>query len=100
MAALKVLSVAVASGRAGYVYLVGGQLCDWGITVKAVKDATELAGFLQGLINDLMPDVLATEKCDDYCRKGKRSRTLIRAITETAGHNYVLDVSVPRPRHH
>ena len=98
MAALRVLSVAVASGRAGYVFLVGNKLYDWGITVKGVKSATELAGFVQSLINDLKPDVVATEKCDDDSRKGKRSRKLIRTIAETASHNYVLDVSVARSR--
>ena len=98
MAALRVLSIAVASGRAGYVYLVGGQLCDWGITVRAAKSATELAGFVQSLINELKPDVVVTEKCDEECRKGIRSRKLIQTIAETASHNYVLDVSVTRPR--
>lgn len=97
MATLRVLSVAVASGRAGYVFLVGGKLYDWGITVKGVKSGTELAGFVQTLINNLKPDVVVTEKGDAESRKGKRTRQLIRAIAETASHNYVLDVSVTRP---
>lgn len=96
--ALKILSIAVASGRAGYVFLSGGKLGDWGITVRATKSATELAGFVQTLINDLKPDVVVTEKCDRKSRKGKNTRRLINGITELASHNYVLDVSVPRPR--
>ena len=98
MAALRILSVAVASGRAGYVFLCDGKLYDWGITVKAVNNATELAGFVQGLINDLKPEVVVTEKCDQASRKGRRTSALIRAIAETASHNYVLDVAVIRPR--
>ena len=54
MAVLRVLSIAVASGRAGYVCLQGTQLLDWGITVKAVKTGTELVGFVQELINTLL----------------------------------------------
>lgn len=96
MAALKVLSIAVASGRAGYVYLQGTKLLDWGITVKGVKDLSEIAGFVQSLINELKPDVVVTEKCDEASRKGQKTRELIHAIAETASHNYVLDVSVPR----
>lgn len=98
MAALRVLSVAVASGRAGYVFLEGTQLLDWGITVKATKKSTELVAFVQELINSLKPDVVVTEQCDTECRKGKTAKKLIHAISELASHNYVLDVSVPRPR--
>lgn len=98
MAALKVLSIAVASGRAGYVFLDGTQLLDWGITVKAVKEPTELIAFVQELINTLQPDVVVTERCDETSKKGKRAQKLITSVTELASHNYVLDVSVPRPR--
>lgn len=97
MAAFRVLALAVASGRAGYVALDGNQLFDWGITVKAAKSAADLSGFVQTLINDLKPDVVVTEKCDSQSRKGNRSRHLIETIAETVSHNYVLDVSVIRP---
>lgn len=100
MAALRVLSVAVASGRAGYVFLDGTQLVDWGIAVKATKTASELVAFVQKLINDLRPDVVVTEKCDEDCKKGSRAKRLIKSITELASHNYVLDVSIARPRHY
>ena len=76
----------------------GTQLLDWGITVKAVKTGTDLVGFVQELINDLKPDVVVTEKCDEHSRKGKNTRQLIQSVAELASHNEVLDVSVPRPR--
>nr|WP_286193615.1 hypothetical protein [Boseongicola sp. H5] len=98
MAALRVLSIAVASGRAGYVYLQGAQLLDWGIAVKAVKTGSDLVGFVQLLIIDLKPDVVVTEKLDAGCRKGKRTKELIHSIAVLASHNTVLDVSVERPR--
>ncbi|WP_371229918.1 hypothetical protein [Roseovarius sp. 2305UL8-3] len=99
MASLKVLAIAVASGRAGYVYLQETKLLDWGMTVKATKDPAELVAFVQSLINDLKPDVVVTEKCDALCRKGKKARRLIAAIADLASHNYVLDISLARPRH-
>ncbi|WP_299919336.1 hypothetical protein [uncultured Roseobacter sp.] len=98
MEALSVLAIAVASGKAGYVFLQDGKLQDWGITVKAVKSGTDLVGFVQGLINELKPDVVVTEHCGENCRKGKNSRSLIGSIAQLASHNMVLDVSVDRPR--
>lgn len=94
----KVLAVAVASGRAGYVYLQDNKLVDWGITVKATNSAAELSEFVQSIINQLRPDVVVAEKCDENCRKGAKTKRFIKAITDLTSHNYVLDVSVPRPR--
>ncbi|WP_461425253.1 hypothetical protein [Gymnodinialimonas sp.] len=92
------MSIAVASGRAGYVLLQGTQLLDWGIAVKATKTGSDMMGFVQELINELKPDVVVTEKLTETCRKGKRARKLIASIAELASHNMVLDVSVERPR--
>lgn len=98
MAALSVLAVAVASGKASFVFLSGGKLQDWGITVKAAKTGADLVGFVQNLINDLQPDIVVTEHCGDGCRKGTKVQELIHSVAELASHNPVLDVSVERPR--
>ncbi|MEM7667906.1 MAG: hypothetical protein AAF317_02000 [Pseudomonadota bacterium] len=98
MAMLRVLSIAVASGRAGYVLLEGRQLLDWGIAIKATKTGTDFVGFVQELINTLKPDVVVTEATNERSRKGDRVKALIRSIAELASHNEVLDVSVERPR--
>jgi hypothetical protein len=98
MAALRALSVAVATGRVGYVFLEGTKLLDWAVTTRVSRKSGDLVGYVQELINTLKPDVVVTEKCDDDCKKGSRARKLIASITELASHNYVLDVSVPRPR--
>lgn len=100
MAALSVLAVAVSTGGVGYVYLEGTKLRDWAVTTTVSGKATDLVAFVQTLINDLKPDVVVTETLDDDCKKGKRVRSLIRSITDLASHNYVLDVTVPRPRLH
>lgn len=100
MAALRVLSVAVAKGRAGYSFLVGGDVKDWGVSVKAVTSTTEIAGWLQDLINRLKPNVVVSEKLTAQCRKGSNTKTLIAVAAEIASHNCVLDVEVERPRNH
>jgi hypothetical protein len=98
MAALSVLAIAVASGKVGYVFLHHGRLQDWGITVKAAKNGGDLVGLVQSLINEWQPAVVVTEDCGDGCRKGDKTKRLIRSLSELASHNAVLDVSVPRPR--
>lgn len=92
------LSIAVGTRRVGYVFIGDGQLCDWGITIKSAKSKSDIAVFVQGLISELQPDVVVSEKCDRACRKGNRTRALIGTIAEIASHNTVLDVSIPRPR--
>lgn len=96
MAALRVLAVAVASGRVGYTFLIGDRLWDWSISDRAAKSPTSAAETTQEWINQLRPDVVVTEKLDANCRKGGKSKRIIAAIARTAEHNYVLDVSVPR----
>lgn len=98
MAALSVLAIAVASSKVGFVFLQNGHLQDWGISVKAAKSGNELVGFVQELINEWRPDVFVTEDCSGLCKKGAKSKRLIKSLAELASHNAVLDVSVPRPR--
>jgi hypothetical protein len=98
MAALSILSIAVASGKAGFVLMQNGKLQDWGITVKAAKSGSDLVGFVQNLINQLHPDVMVTEDCKRGSRKGRKAKKLIASVSALASHNTVLDVSVARPR--
>ena len=96
MAGLRILSIAAASGRVGYIYLVEGQLKDWRVSGKAAKSPVEAAEQTQSWITRLKPEVVVTEKAEDARRKGKKTKAIIRAIAETAAHNLVLDVSVTR----
>lgn len=96
--ALRVLAVAVAKGRAGYVFLADGTLKDWQMSAKAVRSTSELVGWVQELILRLRPEVVVTEALAGTSKKGSRTRRLIEAATRIASHNHVLDVSVVRPR--
>ena len=98
MAALRVLSVAVSSGRVGYVLMEGTQLIDWAVTTTVSGKANDLVAFVQELINQFKPEVVVSEECGPDCKKGRRTKRLIASIAELASHNYVLDVQVPRPR--
>ena len=98
MAKLKILAIAVATGRIGYVFLKGKKLRDWGLSRKASKAPELAARQAQTWINELKPDVVVTEKIEAGSRKGRKSKELIAAIARAAAHNYLLDVSVRRLR--
>ena len=90
------MTIAVATNKLGYVFVINGRLQDWSTAVAPTKSTSHMVGFVQGLINDLRPDVLVTETRGERCRKGAVSQSLIQAIQELASHNAVLDVAIPR----
>ena len=99
MAALKLLSIAVGSGKVAYVYLVGDQLMDWRISNRASVSPKTAARMMQMWINDLKPEVVATEKISTAKRKGDKTKNLIVAMANIAAINHLLDVSVAREHH-
>lgn len=98
MAVRKILALAAATRRVGYVYLIGGQLKDWRVSGKAAKSPTEAAGQIQKWINELKPDVVVTEKVKNSTKKSAKTKSIIAAMANVASHNYLHDVSVTRPR--
>jgi hypothetical protein len=96
MAALRIIAFAAASGRVGFVLLVGERLMDWQISNKAGKTADGAAAYALALIDKFTPDVVVTEQVDRALHKGNRAKHIIEAIAQTAADNFVLDVSVVR----
>lgn len=99
MAALRVLAIAAATGRVACVFFVDGRLRDWRVSEKAAKSSENAAGMAQVWINELQPNIVVTEKFNDGCAKGGKTRQLVDAIIRTAAQNYLLDVSVNPIRH-
>ena len=95
-AQLKVLAIAVATGRIAYVFMIGGELRDWGMSRKASKSPEHASKQAKSWIDRLKPDVVVTEKTDDRSRKGAKSKQLIEAITQVTASEYLLDVAVTR----
>ena len=98
MTSLKLLSVSTAKGRAGYVFLIGRELTDWRLSVKAATSPEEAAEHAQRWINRLRPDVVVTERFDRNSRKSDKSRAIIDAVARTADHNQLLAMRVRRER--
>lgn len=97
MVSNRVLAIAAGSGRMGYVLLASQRLKDWGIAFKASSRPELAAEQTQKWISYLRPDVVVTEKLN-RSRKSAKSQSIINAIANVAAHNYLLDVSLDRPR--
>jgi hypothetical protein len=92
----RMLAFAVATGRMGCVFLVGGELRDWRLSKKAAQ-SVELARTYAGTwIGALCPDVVVTEDVSKRSHKGKKTRELITAVSGVAARKGLLDVKVHR----
>ena len=96
MKRLKVLAIAVATGRIGYVYFIGDKLRDWGLSRKASANSTLAAAQADRWIRDLVPDVVVTEKFPKTSSKSAKTKSLIEAIQSVAAKANLLDVCVTR----
>jgi hypothetical protein len=98
MARRKMLAFAVATGRVGSVFFMGGRLMDWQMSNKASRDNIGAAEHAQNLINKYRPDVVVTQDPRSAGNKGERSLLIIDAIARTAATNNLLHIAVPRQR--
>jgi tRNA U34 5-methylaminomethyl-2-thiouridine-forming methyltransferase MnmC len=96
----RVLAIAVATGRIGYVYLIGDRLKDWGLSRKASKTPALAAAQTERWITELEPDVVVTEIIPKTSTKSFKTRALITAIQTAAAKATLLDVHLPRIQKH
>ena len=96
MRRLKILAIAVATGRIGYVYLIGDTLKDWGLSRKASKSPALAARQTEKWIDEFSPDVVVTEHVPKTSTKSSKTRAIIEAIQSVAAKAQLLDVCVAR----
>jgi len=96
MARLRVLAIAAATGRIGYVFFIGDTLKQWALSVKASASPELAAKYATQLIDKLKPDVVITEKLTIHSRKGPLTKQLIAAVASVAENKYLNDIVVPR----
>jgi hypothetical protein len=99
MKRLKVLAIAVATGRIGYVYVIGDKLRDWGLSRRASKSPALAAAQAKKWIDELKPDVVVTEKVPKTSTKGAKTKSLIEAVARVASNANLLDVCVSKAHH-
>ena len=95
-ARLRVLAIAVATGRIGCVLLIGGELRDWRLSRTAARSAKVARAQAEKWIDVLRPDVVVTEAVPKRSSKSTKTRQLIDAIAAVAGEKELLDVKVVR----
>ena len=95
-AKVKVLAVAAATGRIGYVFLVDGELRDWQLSKKAATSVELASAYADNWITTLHPDVVVTEDIRKRSSKGRKTRALIASVSEITTKRCLLDVKVPR----
>jgi len=96
MARLRVLAIAVATGRIGYVFLSDEILKDWRMSKIACRSAHNARTYAEQLISFFTPDVVVTEKMDKESRKGAHAKEISGVIAQVAEEANLLDVLVPR----
>ena len=82
--ARKRLAIAVMNDRVGYVYCVGDNLLDWGMSVEAAKNIDAIFRQVSVWIRSYRPATVITEECTAMSRKGTRTRALIEAVGAAA----------------
>ena len=96
MARLKVLAVAAATGRLGYVFFNDDELVDWRMSHKASQSRKRAVAQVEKWIDYLKPDVVITEDVVTESRKGARTKKIIAAIADCASNLPLNDVSISR----
>jgi len=94
------LSIAVASGRIGYVYLTDGEVRDWGVSNTAARSSEAAHKKTKFLIETYRPDLILTEKLSVHTRKSGRTISNIQALEEVAIASKAQHVTVEHVQHH
>ena len=79
-----VLSVAAATGKVGYVFLIDGEPYDWGVSPKASRSPKLTHQHVTEWIDYYQPQLLITERIGPHSRKKDVSRALVNAVWKAA----------------
>lgn len=93
---LRVLAIAVATGRVGYVLVQGDELLDWGMSRKAAKSPAEAIQQAGKWITRLQPNLIITEDAYKARHKGARTKAIIETITDVAEASGLPNAAIQR----
>ncbi|MCJ8325160.1 MAG: hypothetical protein HRU29_11915 [Rhizobiales bacterium] len=97
---LRLLAVAVAYGRLGYVLMVGDDLKDWQLSKKASDSPKNAREKISDWITDLEPNVIVTENVGMRSRKSQKTIRRIHAIALVAKNADVVDIAIVRQQNY
>lgn len=92
----RLLAVAVNAGVMAFVYLVEGELFDWGLSVKDCREAETAEARVHSWIRFYKPDLIVLEELGPRSRKGKNAEALLGAGRKAAEKARVHSVSIAR----
>ncbi|MEM5471923.1 hypothetical protein WNZ14_09330 [Hoeflea sp. AS60] len=90
------LSIAVGTGKIGYVFMVDGDLMDWGLSLAAAKSQDKAATKVAEWIKFYMPSVIVTERLTLHIRKSGQTLRNIEAIEKLVQDSGIHHVDVER----
>lgn len=96
MRRFRVLSVAAASGRVGYVCFEDRRPLDWALSRKASRSPADAVHMLRKWTAMLSPAVVVTEKVTRHSRKRGQTPLIIDALAREAARQDVQDIAVIR----
>lgn len=90
------LSIAVGTGKIGYVFLVDGELMDWGLSLNAAKSQDMAAAKVAEWIKFYAPSIIITERLTLHMRKSGQTIRNIEAIEKLAQDSGIHHVDAER----
>lgn len=90
------LSIAVGTGKIGYVFVVDGELMDWGLSLSAAKSQGKAAAKVAEWIKLYAPSVIVTERLTRHMRKSEQTLLNIEAIEKLAQDSDIHHLDVER----
>jgi len=78
----RILALAAASGKVGFVFLTDGEPQDWGLSVKASRSPQNAQDYAAQLIKQYHPDCVVTEQITKHSRKSSNNLALIQSFSK------------------
>ena len=93
---LKVLAVAVITGRIGYVLTDRTELLHWGSSTRSAASPARAAEQLQKWIATFKPDMVVSEDPYRTKHKGGKARRIMEALAEVAERSGLANAAITR----
>lgn len=94
------LALAASTGKVGFVYLIDGELMDWGLSRKASRDVDKAFATTNGWLTRYRPTFVIVEQLSEETRKGRHTQSIIHAIRSAAEDRGIRVTGCVRRRKH
>ena len=80
----KSMAIAVASNKIGYVFMMDGEVKDWGLSSTAAKSPEAAVAKVKYWLDFYQPNLIVTEKLSPHTRKSGRTICNVNIIADMA----------------